>query len=440
MIQSSWINMPRTETTNAAVVCVRIASVSNGVRSDLATFAHGQFRVDYEHRPDPHVLREKRVARARAEMQAAGLDALLLWKDENVRYLTGLRAQLIAGKTTLLNGCLLVDDAAPILLASGGEVQRARVVMPWIEELHTVPIMEARGLVRGAVEHTIGPLLERYGIGTLGLDESAYCQVEALKELAPSVALADGDAVMQRARLIKFPEEIAFIEEACAIAEGVLEMAIDAIRPGVRETDVVAEAMRELYRLGGELSHVATPFVASGEHMAPPNRIPSDKIIRNGDVVFIDIGAMWSGYFGDIGRTVICGTPRRHQQEVYTAVYQALAAATDAMRAGSTNDDVARAARDAAGAHNLADNFISLFIGHGVGIGANEPPYIGENLPGAETVVLQEGMTFAVEPLIWTPGTRGGAGVRLEDTILVTPDGGRPLDRAPFDDKLLLDI
>jgi Xaa-Pro aminopeptidase len=408
-------------------------------RTDLGTFAHGQFRVDYEHRPDPYELREVRVERARAEMKAAGLDALLLWKDENVRYLTGLRAQLIAGKSTLLNGCLLPADGPPVLLASGGEVQRARVVMPWIEEIHAVPIMEAVGLVRGAVEHTIAPLLERHGVGKLGLDEGAYCQVEALRDLAPGVTLADGDAPMQRARLIKLPEEIALMEEACAIAEAVLEVAIQAIRPGVRETDVVAAAMHELYRLGGELSHVTTPFVASGEHMAPPNRIPSDKIIRNGDVVFIDIGAQWSGYFGDIGRTVICGTPSRRQREVYTAVYEGLAAATAAMRAGATNDDVALAVREAAGARGFAENFISLFIGHGVGIGANEPPYIGEDLPGAETVVLREGMTFAVEPLVWIPGVRGGAGVRLEDTILVTADGGRALDRAPWDERLLLD-
>ena len=408
-------------------------------RSDLGTFAHGQFRVDYEHRPDPYELREKRVERARAELRSAGLDALLVWKDENVRYLTGLRAQLIAGKTTLLNGCLLPVEGPPVLLASGGEVQRARIVMPWLEEIHPVPIMEARGLVRGTVEKTIAPLFERHGVGVLGLDESAYCQVEALREFAPKVQLADGDTPMQAARLIKFPEEIALIEEACAIAEGVLEMAVQAIRPGARETDVVAAAMHELYRLGGELSHVATPFVASGEHMAPPNRIPSDKLIRNGDVVFIDIGAMWSGYFGDIGRTVICGTPNRSQQEVYTAVHEGLAAATETMRAGATNDDVAAAVREAAGRRGFAENFISLFIGHGVGIGANEPPYIGEDLHGAETVTLQEGMTFAVEPLIWIPGVRGGAGVRLEDTILVTAEGGRALDRAPWDERLLLD-
>jgi len=408
-------------------------------RSDLGTFAHGQFRVDNEDRPDPYELRLKPVERARAEMRERGLDALLVWKEENVRYLTGLRAQLIAGKSTQLNGCLLTADGALVLLASGGEVQRARIVMPWLEEIHAVPIMEARGLVRAAVEHTIVPLLQRHEVGVLGLDEAAFCQVEALRDLAGGVELADGDAAMQAARLIKFPEEIALIEEACAIAEGVLEMAVQSIRPGVREMDVVAAAMHELYRLGGELSHVATPFVASGEHMAPPNRIPSDKIIRNGDVVFIDIGAMWSGYFGDIGRTVICGTPSRRQQEVYTAVYDALGAATRTMRVGATNDDVAAAVREEASKRGFGENFISLFIGHGVGVGANEPPYIGEDLPGAETVTLQEGMTFAVEPLIWIPGVRGGAGVRLEDTIVVTAEGGRPLDRAPWDDRLLID-
>ena len=108
------------------------------------------------------------------------------------------------------------------------------------------------------------------------------------------------------------------------------------------------------------------------------------------------------------------------------------------MRAGATNDDVASAVHEQASKRGFGENFISLFIGHGVGIGANEPPYIGEDLPGAETVTLQEGMTFAVEPLIWIPGVRGGAGVRLEDTILVTAEGGRPLDRAPWDDRLLL--
>ena len=409
-------------------------------RSDLGQFAHGQFRVDYEDRSDPHRLRGKRVARAREAMAAAGLDAVLVWKDENVRYLSGLRAQIIAGKSSILNGCLLTLEGPPVLLTSGGEAQRVPIVMPWIDEVQIVPIMEARGLVRGAVESTIAPLLRRHGLegASVGLDELAWCQMEALREFLPGVRWGDGDAAMQSARLLKLPEEIALMEEAAAIAEAVTSSAIDAIRPGMRETDVVAEAMHTLFRLGGEMAHVTTPFVASGEHMAPPNRIASDKIIREGDLVFIDIGAQWSGYFGDLGRTVICGKPSRRQQEVYTAVHESLAAATKALKAGNTNDDVARAVREVAGRHGFGSNFITLFIGHGVGMGSNEPPYIGEDLPGAETVVLQEGMTFAVEPLIWVPGVRGGAGVRLEDTILVTAKGGLVLTRAAFDERLLL--
>ena len=85
-------------------------------------------------------------------------------------------------------------------------------------------------------------------------------------------------------------------------------------------------ATQELFRLGGEMAHVTTPFVASGEHMAPPNRIASDKIIREGDLVFIDIGAMWSGYFGDLGRTVICACEKVTALEIHDALRCAIPA------------------------------------------------------------------------------------------------------------------
>jgi Xaa-Pro dipeptidase len=416
------------------------AGAAAGVRDDLGTFGHGQFATDYESRPDLRALRVARTAKAQRLLAESDLDALLVWKDENVRYLTAMRAQLIAGKTALLNGCLLLPDRDPILLISGGDLQRARNSMPWIGELHPIPILEARGLIGGFFEETLVPLLERHGLadGAIGIDECSYIQVEQFRHRLPQVRLADGDSLMQHARRVKFAEEIALMEEAGAIAEAVTESAIDAVRPGVRETDVVAEAMHTLYRLGGEMAHVNTPFVASGEHMAPPNRLCSDKIIREGDLVFIDIGAMWSGYFSDIGRTVVCGRPSKRQQEVYTAVHEGLQAGTAACRAGNTNDDVAQAIHAVGARHGFGDHFITLFIGHGVGIGANEPPYVGEQLPGAETVVLESGMTFALEPLIWVPGVRGGAGVRLEDTVLVTEEGGRPLTRTAFDERLLL--
>jgi Xaa-Pro aminopeptidase len=196
--------------------------------------------------------------------------------------------------------------------------------------------------------------------------------------------------------------------------------------------------MFTLFSLGGEYAHVMTPFVASGEHMAPPNRISSDKIIREGDLVFVDIGGAWAGYFGDVARTTVCGKPSQRQKEIYTAVYEGLKAGIEQMRPGRTNEDAARAIRAAAKDYGLENNFLSLFIGHGVGIGANEPPYIGEVLPGSEEYEFEPGMVFAVEPLIFVPGVRGGGGVRLEEMVTITDGPAHVLSRAPFADDLIL--
>jgi Xaa-Pro dipeptidase len=403
-------------------------------------FARGPFHVGYERRVDLEALRKKRIAKADAERRKAGLDALLVWKDENCRYLTDLRPQLIAGKSTVLNGALLVEGKAPILFCSGGERDRVDRTMPWIEEVHTIPIVEEKALIEGLVKDILGPVLKKHGLtaARLGLDEASTIFTKALAAAFPKLAIEDGDTPMQQARLIKLPEEIVLLEEATALADAVTATATATVADGVRECEVAAEAMRTLFRLGGEYAHVMTPFVASGEHMAPPHRICSDKLIRHGDIVFIDIGACWNGYFGDVARAVICGKPSDEQKRIYTAVYQALKAGIAEMRPGRTNKDAADALIATADTFGLGGRFLSLFIGHGVGIGANEPPYIGETLPGAPVYEFRPGMVFAVEPLIWVEGVRGGGGVRLEEMVLVTEDGPHVMSRAPFDDKLIL--
>jgi Xaa-Pro dipeptidase len=312
--------------------------------------------------------------------------------------------------------------------------------MPWITEAHTIPIVEEKALVEGLVKDILGPVLKQYGLtqAKLGLDEANTVFTKALAAAFPKLAIEDGDTPMQQARMIKLPEEIALLEEATALADAVTATATATVADGVRECEVAAEAMRTLFRLGGEYAHVMTPFVASGEHMAPPHRICSDKLIRHGDIVFIDIGACWNGYFGDVARAVICGTPSAEQQRIYTAVYQALHAGIAEMRPGRTNKDAADALIRTADKFGLGGRFLSLFIGHGVGIGANEPPYIGETLPGAPTYEFRPGMVFAVEPLIWVEGVRGGGGVRLEEMVLVTEDGPHVMSRAPFDEKLIV--
>lgn len=401
-------------------------------------WARGPLGVDYEQRVDFPALRAGRLKRARQAMAAAGLDALLVWKDENVRYLSSLRPQLIAGKSGLLNGALLTPDEV-VLFTSGGDTDRVRDTMPWVAEVHPIPILEEAGLVAYFVDRVLKPVLERKGLvrGRVGTDLASFALHEALRERVPEVRWSDGDAVMQRARRVKLPEEVALLEEATAMAEAVTQAALDAIRPGVREVEVAAEAMRVLYRLGGEYAHVTTPFVASGERMSPPTRLSTDKLIRHGDLVFVDIGCMWNGYFADVGRTVICGEPSPDQRRIYRAVYEAHRAGLEAMRPGVTNRQVADRIRAEARGHGLEEHFLTLFIGHGIGVGSNEPPYVGEVFPDAEEVVLQPGMVFAMEPLIWVPGVRGGGGVRLEDMVLVTETGPRVLCRLPYDARLL---
>jgi Xaa-Pro aminopeptidase len=406
----------------------------------IQKYGKGQFQVDYEARIDFNRLRSERVRRTQEAMRKSGTDVLLLWKDENIRYLTSLRAIMIQYRSTTTYGVLLFVEGEPTLLASGGEFSRAKEAMPWIKDMVAIPILDEPGLVQTIVQKEIIQRIADKGLtrGRIGVDGMTFSQMRAYQTGLSKAELVDGDTLMQKVRLIKTEDEVQLLHEACAIGDAVTQTAIDYAHPGRRECEVAGEAMRTLFTLGGEFAHLASPFVASGERMSPPTRFATDKIIRNGDIVFIDIGACWNGYFGDVGRAVICGKPSDVQKRIYTSVYEALQAGIEKMRPGNTNEDIARAIRNKVAKHGLEKNFINLFIGHGIGISPNEPPYIGEQTPGAEEVVLEKGMVFAVEPLIWVPDVRGGGGIRLEDTILITEKEALALTRAPFDDRLLV--
>jgi Xaa-Pro aminopeptidase len=403
-------------------------------------YAKGPYAVDWEDRYDMPRMRRDRVESAQREMRAANVDGLLVWKDENVRYLTSLRAQLIAGKTMSLNGALLQPDGDPVLLCSGGELDKARMGMSWIGESHAIPIMEQAELVDGFVSDILKPILanRKLDSGRLGVDAANISFIDALRRHLPDIELIDGDVVMQRARLIKTDTEIQILHESCAIGDAVTQRALDSTRAGRRELEVAGDAMQTLFHLGGEMAHVITPFVASGEHMSPPHRLATDKLMRNHDLAFIDIGAMWNGYFADIGRTTVIGKPTKQQKTIYTAVYEGLMAGVEKMRPGYTNIDAAEAIINKVGDYGLAEHMFSLFIGHGIGIGANEPPYIGETLPGATGIEFKPNMVFAVEPLVWVPDVKGGGGVRIEDMVLITDGEAEIMSRVEYEERLML--
>ena len=406
----------------------------------MDSFARGTFNVDYEARIDWDRLRRERVEKTQRHMKAEGIDALLLWQDENVRYLTSQRAIMLQYRSVTHYGVLLGQEAGPVLLTSGGEIDRVREAMPWVPHIEAIPHMTEPGLVENVTRNQILPHLEAFGAdrGKVGIDAATFTMRQVFEKVLAGVEWVDGEHFMYLSRVQKLPDEIQALQEATAIADAVTQTAIDHVRAGVRECEVAAEAMRTLFRLGGEFAHLASPFVASGERMSPPTRFATDKIIRHGDIVFIDIGAMWGGYFGDVGRTVICGKPSRRQQEIYTAVYECLHAGVEQMRPGNTNVRATRAFLDKAAEHGLEKNFINLYIGHGCGVSPNEPPYVGEAATGAMEIEFRPDMVFAIEPLIWVPGVRGGGGVRVEDMIWVREDGPEYMSRAPYCEELLI--
>ncbi len=403
-------------------------------------YAPGQFQADYETRIDFDQLRAYRWRRVQDETRQRGIDGVFVWRDENVRYLAALRAIMIQYRASTTYGVLLPRDGKPVLFLSSAELARARESMPWIEEFHPIPIMDEPGLVERAVHDKIAPAFHQYGLerGRVAIDSMSYLQMWAYRKFLPDVVWEDGESLMMRARMIKGTEELKVIEEATAIADAVTQTAIESIAAGKRECEVAADAMRTGFVLGSEFGHLAGPFVASGERMSPPTRFATDKIIRHGDVVFIDIGACWNGYFSDVGRTVICGKPSTQQKRIYTAVFESLQAGIASIRPGVKCSDVAAAFEAEAAHRGLHDHFINLFIGHGIGICPTEPPFVGETMPGASDPVLEPGMVLALEPLIWLPGVKGGGGVRIEDMVQVTEAGAHVMSRAPYDERLML--
>lgn len=401
--------------------------------------ALGQFQVDYEERIDFAALRQKKIAHLTEAMSSAGVEALFMWKDENVRYISNLRIIMLQYRSSTTYGVLLTRAGKLALFLNSGELARAEESMPWIDEFYPIPIMEEPGLVERVIADKVAPLFAGHDLlqARVATDAMTFLQRQAYDKYLPQVEWVDGETLMQEVRMIKIPEEIQIILETTAIADAVTQAAIDAVHPGRRECEIAGEAMRAMYRLGAEFGHVTSAFVASGERMAPPTRFATDKLVCYGDIVFIDIGAFWNGYFADVGRTVICGRPSAEQKRIYQAVYVSLQAGIAQMRPGVRCSEVATAFKAEAAKYGLEEHFINLFIGHGTGAAPAEPPFVGETMPGARDLVLQPGMVLAIEPLIWVKGVRGGGGIRIEDMVLIREDGPVILSRSPYDELLL---
>ena len=227
-------------------------------------------------------------------------------------------------------------------------------------------------------------------------------------------------SVIRELRMRKDRHEIEMMGHAAKAADRVFDEILSWDLLGMRERELALKIELAVRELSDGISF--EPIVASGENGANPHHEPGNRRLRKGDMVILDYGARWKGYCSDITRTIALGRPSERLVEIYEVVREAQENAYRAVREGTKAKEVDRAARETITRAGYGEYFTHR-TGHGLGLDVHEEPYIG---PDGETI-LENGMTFTIEPGIYVPGL---GGVRIEDDVVVLDGKGKRLTRA----------
>jgi Xaa-Pro aminopeptidase len=341
-----------------------------------------------------------RRAALRALLPGAGVDALLVTDLVNVRYLTGFTGS---------NAALLVHtdgDAASRFCTDGRYRTQAAAEVPDLET-----VIDRAGAVELAKRlPTLG--VERPGFESDAVTVDAY---DALAEAA-GMSLHRAPGLVQRLRAVKDADEVETLRRACAVGDAALADLLDAggLRPGRAEREVALDLEDRMRRHGAAGPGFET-ILAAGANSAVPHHRPTASVLKPGDLVKLDFGALVDGYHSDMTRTVVLGGAADWQRELYALVAEAQAAGRAALAPGAKVTAVDAAARDVVERAGRGEEFVHG-LGHGVGLQIHEAPYVGKTGTGS----LVAGMVVTVEPGVYLPG-RGG--VRIEDTLVVRDTG-----------------
>jgi len=241
-----------------------------------------------------------------------------------------------------------------------------------------------------------------------------------LKEKAQIEEFKLLDDIIKELRMIKTEEEIKLIEDACKLADIGVMTAIEEISEGKREKEVAAKVEYVMKMEGAEKPAFDT-IIASGHRSALPHGIASDKRIEKGDLVVMDLGALYRHYNSDITRTIVVGNPNEKQKEIYEIVLEAQKKAVEAAKPGMTGKELDSIARNIIAEYGYGDKFIHS-LGHGIGLQVHEWPRASQY----DETVLKEGVVITIEPGIYIPKF---GGVRIEDTIVITKNGAKRLTK-----------
>lgn len=360
-----------------------------------------------------------RLKALRSAMKGAALDALrhecLLVSDlANIRYLTGFTGSNAKVVVTLKGAWFFTDFRYDT---------QAREE---IGELNGAPGFKIRILKKGWIED-LAALVNRFKKDSLSFEESylTYSDFRRLKKALKGVRLKPVSGLVEGIRRVKDPLEIEWLQKAASIADEAFKEAARLIgKPGKGLTEIdVSEALERVLKKKGAIGPSFDIIVASGARSALPHGSPSDKRLKKGEFVIVDMGALYKGYHSDSTRTYITGKGTKRQLEIYDTVKTAHDLAIDLVRPGVKAADIDRAARG-----HIERAGFGKYFGHGTGHGTGLNIHEGPNISPKSKDVIEEGMVFTVEPGIYVPGF---GGVRIEDMVLVTSDGATLLTRSP---------
>jgi Xaa-Pro dipeptidase len=396
--------------------------------------------VDWEQRVDFGRLRSDRLARAKAALEASELGALLLFDPNNIRYVTSTAIGTWE-RDKNIRFCLLPRGGDPVLWDFGSAARHHQLYCPWLPEdswrAWVPPMRGAMGDETGIPDRlaamVFGELRERGLDGEpVGMDVPDVTTLLALRR--QGIEIADSQPVMLEARKLKTADELALLDQAAGIVDAVYEEIYRMLRPGVRESQVVAAAMRLLFELGSE--HVEAINAISGDRCNPHPHTFADRLLRPGDQAFFDIIHSFMGYRTCYYRTFSVGYATPAQIDAYRQCREWLDAAIELVRPGATTDQIA-AVWPEAERLGMKDEHAAfgLQFGHGLGVGLYEAPMISRLHSFDAPVELEVGMVFALET--YCAAADGKNAARIEEEVIVTPTGPEVITRFPADELLV---
>jgi Xaa-Pro aminopeptidase len=372
-------------------------------------------------------VHQARLAKIVAALARHDLDGLLLLNHEAARYVTGFYAKGYRPFIEFAYAALVQRDGSTLLGSSVGGEGRRIARRSRADAWFALPGLRQWG---GALVAQ----LQRIGLttGRLGFDLLPHFLYLEVRTALPHLELVDASGLWADVTAVKDPRELPHIEAALGIAQAGMRTALAMIRPGVSELTVSAAAEATMRAMGSEMNPFI-PVVASGTNAALWERVATQRLLADGDLVILDFGAVVNGYTGDFARTTIVGAPSPAQRALYRAAYDSLQAAIAAVRPGvpcSEIDRIGRATMAAAGFARYAQPWA---FGHQLGFGLHGEPLLAAGVDAP----LLPGMVLNLEPALFTFDDETIGGVELEDTVLVTETGSRLLTDVPYDARLL---